>query len=36
MGRLVMNKVKITIIKTTFDKKIASQYTKPGLGFCEG
>lgn len=29
-----MNKVKITVLKTTFDKDIATQYAKPGLGPC--
>ena len=29
-----MNKVKITVLKTTFDKDIAAQYAKPGLSPC--
>lgn len=29
-----MNKVKITVLKTTFDKELADQYGAPGLGAC--
>lgn len=29
-----MNKVKITVLKTTFDKEIAEEYGKPRLGPC--
>lgn len=29
-----MNKVKITVLKTTFDKDVALQYAKPELGPC--
>jgi len=29
-----MNKVKITVLKTTFDRELAHQYGAPGLGPC--
>lgn len=29
-----MKKVKITVLKTTFDKELAEQYGAPGLGPC--
>lgn len=29
-----MNKVKITVLKTTFDKELASEYGVEGLGTC--
>ena len=29
-----MKKVKITVLKTTFDKELAAEYGAPGLGPC--
>lgn len=29
-----MRKCKITILKTTLDKKLAAQYGAPGVGVC--